>query len=166
MPLWCAGVQDFSRQTGLAERALEYPAAPHVEKSVCGRRPLRQAFPLCVSAVRVELQPGDLPWLGMAVIKGVLSRRGIRRWVNLDDILLSARRRGQLRRAVRKCATRLRRAGFIVGDKSDPTPNAKIGFIGKYLDTRAVTISNAVGALVGAFSVLECGGWGPVACPS
>ena len=35
-----------------------------------------------------------------------------------------------------------------MGDKSEPALTEKIGVIGKYLDTRAGTMSNAVGALV------------------
>ena len=46
------------------------------------------------------------------------------------------------------CKTRLRKAGFIVGDKSETAPKECLGFIGKTLDTRAGTISNSVGALV------------------
>ena len=46
--------------------------------------------------------------LVLAVVRRVLSRRGIRDWVNLDDILRSARRKGRLRKAVRDCATLLR----------------------------------------------------------
>ena len=38
-----------------------------------------------------------------------------------------------------------------MGAKSEMTPTESIGFIGKSIDTRAGTISNAVGALVGAF---------------
>ena len=54
----------------------------------------------------------------------------------LDDILISCQRRGRLRRAVRDCKTRLRKAGFIVGEKSETTPTECLGFIGKTLDTR------------------------------
>ena len=89
--------------------------------------------------------------LVMAVVRRVLSRKGIRGWVYLDDILLSARRKGRLPRAVRDCAALLRLAGFIVGEKSETSPTECIGFIGKQIDTRAGTIGNATGALVGAF---------------
>ena len=89
--------------------------------------------------------------LVMAVIWRVLARRGIRGWVYLDAILLYAKRRVGLRRAVKECITRLWRAGFIVGEKSETAPTERISFIGKSLDTRAGTIGNAVGALVGAF---------------
>ena len=87
----------------------------------------------------------------MAVVRRVLSLGGIRGWVYLDDILLSARRKARLRRAVRDCKRALRRAGFIVGAKSETTPTESISFIGKHIDTRAGTIGNAVGAMVGAF---------------
>ena len=86
-----------------------------------------------------------------SVIRGALSRRGVRGWVYLDDILLSCRSKSRLRGAVRDCIRRLRRAGFIVGAKSEPEPTERLGFIGKQIDTKAGTISNAVGALVGAF---------------
>ena len=86
-----------------------------------------------------------------SVIRGALSRRGVRGWVYLDDILLSCRSKSRLRGAVRDCIRRLRRAGFIVGAKSEPDPTERLGFIGKQIDTKAGTISNAVGALVGAF---------------
>ena len=89
--------------------------------------------------------------LVLAVVRRVLSRRGIRGWVYLDDILLSARRKRCLHRAVRECARLLAWVEFIVGAKSEVTPTKSISFIGKHLDTRAGTISNAVGALVGAF---------------
>ena len=79
----------------------------------------------------------------MAVVRRVLSGV-IRGWVYLDDILLSARRKARLRRTVRDCKRALRRAGFIVGAKSETTPSESI-------DTRAGTIGNTVGALVGAF---------------
>ena len=75
----------------------------------------------------------------------------MRGWVYLDDILPSARRKRRLRRAVRECMRLLHRARFIVGAKSETTPTESISFIGKRLDTRAGTISNAVGTLVGAF---------------
>ena len=68
-----------------------------------------------------------------------------------DDIVLSARRKRRLRRAIRECTRLLKRARFIVGAKSEVTPTESISFIGKHLDTKAGTISNAVGALVGAF---------------
>ena len=42
--------------------------------------------------------------LVLAVVRRVLTRRGIQGWVYLDDILLSARRKGRLRRVVRECA--------------------------------------------------------------
>ena len=83
-----------------------------------------------------------------SVIRGALSRRGVRGWVYLDDILLSCRSKSRLRGAVRDCIRRLRRAGFIVGPKSEPDPTERLGFIGKQIDTKAGTISNAVGALV------------------
>ena len=70
----------------------------------------------------------------LAVVRRVLSRRGIRGWVYLDDILLSARRKGRLRGAIRECQRLLRRAGFIVGAKSETTPTECISFIGKQLD--------------------------------
>ena len=89
--------------------------------------------------------------LVQAIIRRVLSRHGVRGWVYLDDILISCQRRGRLRRASRDCKVRLRKAGFIVGSKSDTTPTECLGFIGKTLDTRVCTISNSVGALVGAF---------------
>ena len=81
----------------------------------------------------------------MAVVRRVLSWRGIKGWVYLDDILLSAMRNRRLRRAVRECKRLLQRARFIVGAKSETTPTET------HLDTRAGTISNAVGAVVGAF---------------
>ena len=62
-----------------------------------------------------------------------------------------AGRKSRLRGAVRDCIRRLRRAGFIVGAKSEPDPTERLSFIGKLIDTKAGTISNAVGALVGAF---------------
>ena len=86
-----------------------------------------------------------------SVIRGALSRRGVRGWVYLDDILLLCRSKSRLRGAVRDCIRRLRRAGFIVGAKSEPNPTERLSFIGKQIDTKAGTISNAVGALVGAF---------------
>ena len=89
--------------------------------------------------------------LVLAVVRRVLSRRGIRGWVYLDDIRLSAGRKGRLRKAVRDCAALLRRAGFIVGAKSEISPTESISFIGKQIDTKAGTIGNATGALVGAF---------------
>ena len=45
----------------------------------------------------------------------------------------------------------LRRAGFIVGEKSETTPTECISFIGKQIDTKAGTVGNATGALPGAF---------------
>ena len=89
--------------------------------------------------------------LVQAIIRRVLSRHGVRGWVYLDDIVSSCQRRGRLRRAVRDCKARLRKAGFIVGSKSETTPTECLGFIGNTLDTRVGTISNSVGALVGAF---------------
>ena len=89
--------------------------------------------------------------LVMAVVRRVLSRRGIQGWVYLDDILLSARRKARLRRAVRDCIALLRRAGFIVGEKSETFPTECISFIGKQIDTKAGTVGNVTGALVGAF---------------
>ena len=68
--------------------------------------------------------------LVLAVVRRVLSRRGIRGWVYLDDILLSARRKARLRMAVRDCKKALRRAGFIVGAKSETTPSERMSFIG------------------------------------
>ena len=59
---------------------------------------------------------------------------------------------------MRDCKTRLRKAGFIVGEKSETTPTECLGFIGKTLDMRAGTISNSVGALVGAFRAWIQGG--------
>ena len=128
-----------------------YPPPPPLETGVCGRRTLRQTFSLRETAVRVELQPGDLPAATHGSDPGVLSGRGIGGWVYLDDILLSARRKGRLRWAVREGVAHLRRAIFIVGGKREPTPTERIIFIGKYLDTRVGMVSNAVGALVGAF---------------
>ena len=95
--------------------------------------------------------PATCRRLVLAVVHRVLWRRGISGWVYLDDTLLSARRKRRLRRAVKECARLLKRAGFIVGAKSEVTPTESISFIGKNLDTRTGTISNAVGALVGAF---------------
>ena len=89
--------------------------------------------------------------LVLAGVRRVLSRRGVRGWVYLDDILLSAKRKGRLCKAVRDYAALLQRAGFIVGAKSEVSPTESIGFIGKQIDTRASIIGNAVGALVGAF---------------
>ena len=86
-----------------------------------------------------------------SVIRGALSRRGVRGWVYLNDILLSCRSRSRLRGAVRDCIRRLRRAGFFVGAKSEPEPTERLGFFGKQIHNKAGTISNAVGALVGAF---------------
>ena len=86
-----------------------------------------------------------------AVIRRVLGRKGIKGWVYLDDILLSARSRRRLHRGVRECIHRLRAAGFIVGGKSEPSPKEQITFIGKRIDTREGIISNSVGALIGAF---------------
>ena len=71
--------------------------------------------------------------LVLAVVRRVLSRRGIRGWVYLDDILLSAKRKGRLHGALRECQRLLRRAGFIVGAKSETTPTERISFIGKQL---------------------------------
>ena len=87
----------------------------------------------------------------MAVTRRVLSSKFIRGWVYLDDILLSSTRKGRLCRAVRECAVHLKKAPFVVGEKSEPTPTESIGFVGKHLNTTAGAISNAVGALVGAF---------------
>ena len=84
-----------------------------------------------------------------AVIRRVLGRKGIKGWVYLDNVLLSARRR--LRRGVRECIRRLRAAGFIVGGKSEPSPKEQITFIGKRINTREGTIGNSVGALISAF---------------
>ena len=89
--------------------------------------------------------------LVMAVVRQVVSRRGIRGWVYLDDILLSARRKARLRRAVSDCIALLRRAGFIVGEKSETSPTECISFIGKQIDMKAGTVGNATCALVGAF---------------
>ena len=60
----------------------------------------------------------------MAVVRQVLYRIGIRGWVYLDDILLSARRR-----AVRDCKRELRRARFIGGARSETTPSESMSFM-------------------------------------
>ena len=88
--------------------------------------------------------------LVLAVVQWVLSRRGTRGWVYQDDTLLSAKRKGRLRKAVRDCATLLCRTALIVGEKSETSPTESIGFIGKQIDTRVGSIGNATGALVGA----------------
>ena len=89
--------------------------------------------------------------LVLAVVRRALAKRGIQGWVYSDNILLSAKRKSRLRRAVRECAALLRRAGFIVGAKSEMTPTTSISFIGKSIDATTGTINNAVGAVVGAF---------------
>ena len=133
-------------QAGSAEGVLEYQAPPRwrrvfVVQGGSGRKFRYARLPFGWSYSLAICQR-----LVMAVVRRVLSRRGIRGWVYLDDILLSARRKRRLRRAVRECQRLLQRAGFIVGAKSETVPTESIGFIGKQLDTREGTISNAVGA--------------------
>ena len=50
----------------------------------------------------------------------------------------------------RDCIALLQGAGFIA-EKSELTPTQRLSFIGKSIDTRAATINNVLGALVGAF---------------
>ena len=117
-----------------------------------------------MAAVGVELQHGDPLAARHGSAQGVLAKSGIWRWVYPDDSLLLARCKSGLRTALRECGAYLRRAGFTLGDKSEATPS-EIGFIGDYLDSRAGTVINAVGALVGAFGAWGRG-WGPTAYPS
>ena len=147
-PAWGGGIHGKIR---LTQCILEYPPSPPLEEGVCcgggsGRRYHYARFPFGWS-----YSPAICQQLVMAMIRRVLSPRGLKGWVYLDDILLFARRKGRLRRAVRDCIARLCGAGFIVGDKSETTPTECISFVGKSLDTRDGTIGNAVGALVGAF---------------
>ena len=133
-----------------AECVLEHHT-PLVEKDICGRGRLGKEVPLCTSALWLEVQPSYLPAPRDCGGPSGALREGDPGVVYLDDILLSARRKGRLRRALRECTVLLQRAGFIVGAKSKVTPTESIGFVGNSIDTRAGTISNAVGALGGAF---------------
>ena len=69
--------------------------------------------------------------LVLAVVRTVVSCRGIRGWVYLDDLLLVAGGKGRLRRAIWEWQRLLSRAGFIVGAKSKTTSTKCINFIGK-----------------------------------
>ena len=85
-----------------------------------------------------------------SIVAGALRGTSARAWVYIDDILFCAGSKRELRSAVRRVTSRLRRAGFIISIKSEPKPVRAISFIGKHIDSKQRTIQNAKGGVQSA----------------
>ena len=71
--------------------------------------------------------------------------------VYLDDVLLDTRHKRILKQGRWAVVRELKRAGFIIGRKSELRPTKKTLFVGKLLNTLRKTITNQPSVLAGAF---------------
>ena len=88
------------------------------------------------------------------LVRNTLRRFGVPSWVYLDDVLIASTDRTALQEACQALLGKLRRAGFIVSEKSVLEPTPTIVFVGKEIDGLRRRVLNAPNTLAQCLSFL------------
>ena len=88
------------------------------------------------------------------LVRNCLRRCGVRAWVYQDDMLLASTSSSKLQRAQDRVLRKLTRAGFLVSNKSELTPQQSMTWMGKEVCREGKCISNSAASIALCVSFL------------